>query len=421
MIKLIKSYKYDNNYDYVKTFQTKDEQTNYFNGLNSLILDDTNYIKEHTNIIKVPFSYDYLVTEGVNYVLFNNGYKDIFAFIIEKEYISEEVTKLIYEIDVIQTYMFDFTIKNSFVERMNCSINEISDFDEGLEIGEHTIIGEVANMPKLYKWFAMFNGIKQQQLLFNSNNVLTGVTDLPSPTLKPLTEIDGIQYPLHFMQLQTNYAEPTFTNIEVDDNVIENGDITIDGDFTDGILSRNGFRFIKGYEGFAPIRYQDSGGYWTIAYGVTLHGEKDIYNRLVSLEPVSEEEAAKVSYQLKNERYASKIKERCKELGVTKQCQFDALVSLAYNCGTGVVLNDNSLTRAIKQNINDETTIRGIWENFYTSSNGIQLNGLKLRRKQECNMFFNKAFEIRKIAIINSRGGISGSVQDNGGNGWLPS
>ena len=417
MIKLIKSFKYDNSYDYIKTFQSKEQQQNYFNTLEILTIQETNYIKEHTNIIKVSLNYDYLVNEGVNYLTFNNGYKDIYAFIIEKQYISEEVTRLIFEIDVIQTYMFDFSINNSFIERINYNPNN-GDYDEGLDIGEHTLTEVVTELPKLYKWFAMFNGIKQQQLLFNDNNILTGVNELPSPTLKPSTEIDGIQYPLHFMEMKTDYPTPTFTDIVIDDSIHGEGIIT--GDFTDGLISPQGFRFIKGFEGFAPKPYQDSGGYWTIAYGVTLHGEREIYDTLVENTPVSEEDGAKVSYHLKNERYARKIYERAKELGVTKQCQFDALVSLAYNCGTGVVLNDNKLTKAIKQNIADEKTIRLIWESFYTSSNGIQLNGLKLRRKQECNMFFGKPFEVRTIATINAEGDINGSVKENNGNGWLP-
>lgn len=420
MIKLIKSYKYDNGYDYIKTFQTREEQDNYFDTLDKIVIDDTNYIKEHTNKFKVPYSYDYLVNEGINYILFNNGYKDIFAFIIEKEYISEDVTRLTFEIDVIQTYMFDFVLQKSFIERKNCSIDEITDFDEGLDIGEHKITQTMTSIDKIYKWFAMFNGIKQQQLIFNSNNVLTGVSEMPSPTLKPLTIIDGVQYPLHFMELKNGYSDPRFTTIEIDKNVGDTGSPS-EGTFSEGKLSKNGFRFIKGYEGFAPYPYQDSSGYWTICYGVTLHGEKDIYNSLVAQTPVSEEEGAKVSYNLKNERYASKIKDRCLSLGVTKQCQFDALVSLAYNCGTGVILNDNSLTRAIKSNPNDENTIRPIWEKFYTTSNGVSLNGLIARRKQECNMYFGKNYELRKIALINSNGGISGNVQENGGNGWLPS
>ena len=91
MIKLIKSFKYDNNYDYIKTFNSKTEQNNYFNSLPCLTISDDNYIKEHVNSFKVPYSYDYLVSEGINYITFNNGYKDIYAFIYEKEYISDSL------------------------------------------------------------------------------------------------------------------------------------------------------------------------------------------------------------------------------------------------------------------------------------------------------------------------------------------
>ena len=123
MIKLIKSFKYDNNYDYIKTFNSKTEQNNYFNNLPCITITDDNYVKEHINSFKVPYSYDYLVSEGINYIIFNNGYKDIYAFIYEKEYISEEVTNINYEVDVIQTYMFDFSIGKSFIESKVCSID----------------------------------------------------------------------------------------------------------------------------------------------------------------------------------------------------------------------------------------------------------------------------------------------------------
>ena len=145
-----------------------------------------------------------------------------------------------------------------------------------------------------------------------------------------------------------------------------------------------------------------------------------MYDELVSKAPVSEEEGARISYKLKNEKYGSKIVQTCKEIGVTKQHQFDALCSLAYNSGVGSITGDNSLMNAIRNNINDEATIRPLWESFKTSSNGIQLNGLKALRREQCNMFFGKDFEIRPIGKITTSGTISGTVTENGGNGWLP-
>lgn len=420
MIKLIKNYPYDNNYDYIKLFATKSEQHSYFNSFNKIVIDEgeeEGYVREGESFI-VEYNYDYLVAQGVNYVIWNNGFKDLYCFITKKEYVDEELTRIYYEVDVLNTFLFDFTLRKSFIERMNCSLSQVCDYDEGLDIGEHIIEGEVISLEKEHEYFAMFNGIKEQELIFDENGHLKDVVSLPSPTMKPTTIIDGIPYPVHFMQLKESYEKPKISSIDVPtggNSILPSG-----ADFGSDKLSREGFRFIKGYEGYASRPYQDSSGYWTICYGVTLHGEPDIYNSLKAKQPVDESEGAKISYDLKNERYASKIFNRCKELGLTKQYQFDALVSLAYNCGYGVVTGDNKLTRAIKTNPHDENTIRPIWENFYTTSDGNLLSGLVKRRKQECNMFFNKPYEVRKIPKLNTFGKIDGYITSNNGDGWLP-
>ena len=62
-----------------------------------------------------------------------------FCFINSMEYNSQYRTNINFEVDVIQSFMFEFTIDKSFIERKVCSIDEISDFDEGLNIGEHII------------------------------------------------------------------------------------------------------------------------------------------------------------------------------------------------------------------------------------------------------------------------------------------
>jgi len=212
LIELIKSFKYDNSYDYIKMFSTKQEQKNYFNSLPKIEIDEHNYIKEH-NSFRVKIPYDELIEEGINYIIFDNGYRDVFAFITTKEYLNKEVTRINYEIDVIQTYMFNFTLANSFVERKVCSISEITDFDEGIEIGEHIVTSNQIAIQKDSKWFAMFNGIKEQELVFNNSGNVIDVVNLPFYTSKPLTLIDDIQYPLYFMPLQESYANAVRTAI----------------------------------------------------------------------------------------------------------------------------------------------------------------------------------------------------------------
>lgn len=215
MIKLIKGYPYDNTYDYIKLHQTKAAQTNWFNSFGSIIIDEgeeEGYIREGKAFI-VDYNYDYLVDQGVNYVIWNNGYKDLFCFITAKEYVDEEMTRLYYEIDVLNTYLFDFTLNKSFVERKKCTISELTDFDEGLNVGDFIIESEQIVFNKDATYFAMFNGIKEQSILFDANGHISNVVQMPCPTSKPLTMIDGIQYPLYFMPLKESYKDATLGDV----------------------------------------------------------------------------------------------------------------------------------------------------------------------------------------------------------------
>jgi len=222
MLTLYKGFKYDNRYEYVKTFSTKAEQDNYFNNLEKIYSEEYDYIREYEPF-KVELSHAYLTTNGFNYLKFNNGYKDMYAFIISKNYINDEVTELEIEIDVFQTFMFDITLKNSFVERKKCTIDEITDFDEGIEIGEHVVAENNLVFNKESQWFAMFNGIKEQQLVFNNSGIVTDVIDLPFYTAKPLTLIDNVQYPLYFMPLQESYPAAVRTSLgsPVSNSIVE--------------------------------------------------------------------------------------------------------------------------------------------------------------------------------------------------------
>ena len=194
-----------------------------------------------------------------------------------------------------------------------------------------------------------------------------------------------------------------------------------DGDWQNGVMSSNCFRYLKGYEGLGRYEYRDSGGVLTIGYGVT-HSEPDIYAKLKANEPVPEELAAKESYTLKINRYGKPIVNKVKALGCTTQQQFDALVDLAFNAGTGVIGANNSLMNAIRRNPTDEAYIRPIWENFYVHDDaGNRLEGLRRRRIAEANIYFQGRYEKRQIPILGRNGNPTGSVvTENNGDGWLP-
>lgn len=191
------------------------------------------------------------------------------------------------------------------------------------------------------------------------------------------------------------------------------------GDWLQGVPSKKMYRFLKGFEGYGPRLYNDSGGTPTIGYGIT-GSEPTEFNELKANQPCSEELCARTAWEVLIRKYGKKIVDGVKRLGCTQQRQFDALLDLAYNGGIDLVNNttgNRTLANTIKKNPNDESAIRKVWESYYVSD-GIQTQpGLVARRKAECNMYFGKPYEIRAIPTIGTNGVVNGTFK---GDGWLP-
>lgn len=81
---------------------------------------------------------------GWSYLFFTNGAKTFFYFINNIEYINDYTVELSLELDVMQTYMFDYTLLPSFVEREHIALDAIGAniVDEGLEVGEYVSISD---------------------------------------------------------------------------------------------------------------------------------------------------------------------------------------------------------------------------------------------------------------------------------------
>ena len=119
-----------------------DRQTAYFDGLPGRSFADFRFIRKDQEInINIP--YDECVESGFNYCCIINSepFKRWYYFITGKRYVSPSVTALTVELDVIQTYQFDWTIPACFVEREHPASDKIGDnlLTEGLELGEFVI------------------------------------------------------------------------------------------------------------------------------------------------------------------------------------------------------------------------------------------------------------------------------------------
>lgn len=99
------------------TFNNKTEQRDYFLSLPHLEIDEISYQRKD-NMIYFPEHIDKLI--NYNYVMYlNENYtnKWIYAFITRMEYENDFNTKIYITTDVFQTWQFDITFKESFIER----------------------------------------------------------------------------------------------------------------------------------------------------------------------------------------------------------------------------------------------------------------------------------------------------------------
>lgn len=98
-------------------FANATAQANYFQSLPKLALMKVTYIREN-GAIAVPFNIEQI--RSYNYVMYKNknyGDKWFYAFITGMNYEGNTVTTVGIKTDVFQTYMFDYTWKQSYVKR----------------------------------------------------------------------------------------------------------------------------------------------------------------------------------------------------------------------------------------------------------------------------------------------------------------
>ena len=114
---LLSNVEIDPDNEYTIDFDNEQSQHNYFVGKISDVLETTgdfSYIRKDADV-KVEKSIDDLMS--VNYLMFNNNNKWWYAHITNKEYVSQNTTRIYFEIDAFQTFMFDYEIQESFIDR----------------------------------------------------------------------------------------------------------------------------------------------------------------------------------------------------------------------------------------------------------------------------------------------------------------
>ena len=117
-VKIIQNVDLDNKYDNTIYFANRTAQYNYFNSKAKYTYPKITYQRVKRNYIKVEINAENLY--DCNYLMFQNtsfGNRWFYAFITKVEYLSNMVSEIEYEIDVMQTWFMDCTMGQSFVER----------------------------------------------------------------------------------------------------------------------------------------------------------------------------------------------------------------------------------------------------------------------------------------------------------------
>lgn len=143
-IRLLSGVPIDKNQSDTLWFASVGAQTSYFMSKTVRTVTDATYQRLQRGYSRVEVPADQIY--GCNYMMFQNtsfGNKWFYAFINNVEYINNEVSEIRFTIDPVQTWFFDYTLNQCFVERCTPTEDEIGDniLPEPVGLGEHVLNG----------------------------------------------------------------------------------------------------------------------------------------------------------------------------------------------------------------------------------------------------------------------------------------
>ena len=366
----------DIDYQNVMDFETLTQQRNFFiSKVKREVASNYKADGEQTTLtlrtsLKSIEAFDYLF-------LRDETNKFFYYFITAKHQKTSETCMIEIELDVFSTYLFDFKLNESFVERCHVprwsgGIPTTQTIDEGIPISDYV----------LYHTDTICK--KENSYIFTSSTplgILTGGGSSGS------------------------------------------GSPSGGGSASNGIISRDGFRFIKGYEGFSPYAcYYTGESFRTAGYGITENYQPTYFDRLIPF-PCTEETASIVYCDMVCDTFGKGVVKLLNEgfapinWNNFPQNKFDALVSFAMNCGLGN-LQSSGIIEQIQQGASDDVVCAIIKQ--YVNAGGVEVSGLVARRQAECDIYKYNKYTMRKIVKYDANGKVNGYVTDNNGDGHYP-
>ena len=135
---ILRNVNLNSDYDHTIYFDGRVAQTEYFLARTKYTLSNQSYQRRERGWIQVNINQNSLW--DCTYLMFQNtsyASKWFYAFILSVDYVNDNVSKINFEIDVLQTWYFDYTLDKCFVEREHSLTDVAGDntIDEGLDLG----------------------------------------------------------------------------------------------------------------------------------------------------------------------------------------------------------------------------------------------------------------------------------------------
>lgn len=150
---LLRGVPLDPTYENTLFFDNVGQQENYFKSKVKYIADNISgmqgnsywnrltYIRRSQNTVRIEVNSDKVI--DCNYIMFKNTNftnKWFYGFITETRYINDVTTEIVWELDVMQTWFFDFYLEDSFVERGHGASDPLMTYNhtpEPVSLGEY--------------------------------------------------------------------------------------------------------------------------------------------------------------------------------------------------------------------------------------------------------------------------------------------
>lgn len=127
-IRILKNCPLDSTYEHTLFFYNKTAQYDYFAGLTKYNLQRQSYQRQGRGVMRVELKAENLF--DCNYLMFRNntfGTKVFYAFITNVDYVNNNTAEITYELDVMQTWLFDWWFDECFVVREHSATDMIGD------------------------------------------------------------------------------------------------------------------------------------------------------------------------------------------------------------------------------------------------------------------------------------------------------